>query len=476
MNTISSTAVPGWPEPVREATSGPTELVSEFAALFSAVAIVPPPTPVVVVLPSSPARAGTEVPEATPRAEGEDPPTLPGGWPGVAPGGSPVFPVDMASGRPRFESPALAGVLADLTPARRDPGSPVLTEDAGARDHPSAGSTQPEAFAVASERLTGESVPELSSLWAKLRGANTPEIVAEVTAPVLAAMAVASNPAPAISRGRAGQAEATILARVVGGAGVPVPTSVVLPIASASGVGKGRNAGAEGTLGEAPVDDTAVAAGATVIEAAPAAAPAAAAAPAVVAAARVAEPKPSAAEPNEVNATDSAATDAAPVVVVPYGPPESPALAQAMGVTPRAVPAELPEPSAGSPSTPVQVPGERPQPAVPTHATVAFDAGDGQEGRLRVSLRGNSLRATLHLPDAAAAQRMEQDLAGLTRALRTQGFEEARLAIDAPRATTAAERSHDDSQPREHRNSRDSQPHGGERNARRERGTSHKER
>jgi hypothetical protein len=190
----------------------------------------------------------------------------------------------------------------------------------------------------------------------------------------------------------------------------------------------------------------------------------------------VAEPKPHAAEPNEVHATDNAATDAAPVAVVPYGPPDLPALAQAMGVTPRAVPAESPAPNAGHASTPIQVPGERPQPTVPTHATVAFDAGDGQEGRLRVSLRGNSLRATLHLPDVAAAQRMEQDLAGLTRALRTQGFEEARLAIDAPRAATTAQRSHDDSQPREHRNPRDNQPHGGERNARRERGTSQKER
>ncbi|MEQ1832725.1 MAG: flagellar hook-length control protein FliK, partial [Candidatus Eisenbacteria bacterium] len=128
-------------------------------------------------------------------------------------------------------------------------------------------------------------------------------------------------------------------------------------------------------------------------------------------------------------------------------------------------------------AAPVELPTEPPVIANPSHATVSFDSGDGQEGRLRVSLRGDTLRATIQMPDAAAAQRLEQDLGELSRALRTHGFEEARLTVDAPRSASNTERGSNDTQAREHKNLRDERSHSGERNsARRERGTSRQER
>jgi hypothetical protein len=112
---------------------------------------------------------------------------------------------------------------------------------------------------------------------------------------------------------------------------------------------------------------------------------------------------------------------------------------------------------------------------VPTTATIAFDNGEGLEGRLRVSLRGDTLRATIQVPDAAAAARMEHDLGGLTRALRAQGFEEARLTVDVARSASADAR-HDEPSPREQKPSRDHQPHTNERHTRRERGAAREER
>jgi hypothetical protein len=123
----------------------------------------------------------------------------------------------------------------------------------------------------------------------------------------------------------------------------------------------------------------------------------------------------------------------------------------------------------------VALPQEKPLPAVPTTATVSFDNGDGLEGRLRVSLRGDVLRASIQVPDAAAAERIEQDLGGLTRALRAHGFEEARLTVDIARSA-AADTRHEESSPREQKPSREQQPHTNERHTRRERGSSRKER
>ena len=145
------------------------------------------------------------------------------------------------------------------------------------------------------------------------------------------------------------------------------------------------------------------------------------------------------------------------------------------GVTPRAPLIESPIPETGTAGAPVEGPDARAQTANPSHATVAFDSGDGQEGRLRVSLRGNTLRATIEMPDAAAAQRLEQDSASLARSLRAQGFDEARLVIDSPRAAGTTQRGNHDA-PREHKHTREGQSHTGERNARRERGAPRNER
>jgi hypothetical protein len=171
--------------------------------------------------------------------------------------------------------------------------------------------------------------------------------------------------------------------------------------------------------------------------------------------------------------TSDGGAPAVPQAPVPAATP--PPAAHAVFATPHRAPAEAAAPAGGPEAAPAPLPEERPQPANPSHATVAFDNGDGQEGRLRVSLRGNVLRATIEMPDAAAAQRLEQDSGSLTRALRAQGFDEARLVIDSPRAAGTAERGSHDA-PREQKQSREGQSHTGERNARRERGASRNER
>jgi hypothetical protein len=164
-----------------------------------------------------------------------------------------------------------------------------------------------------------------------------------------------------------------------------------------------------------------------------------------------------------------------PVPVPEKSAPVAPPHASLAGVTPHAVRAEAPAPAVAGVSGPAPLPQEKPLPAVPTTATVSFDNGEGLEGRLRVSLRGDTLRASIQVPDAAAAERIEQDLGGLARALRAHGFDEARLTVDIARSAATDTRQEQPS-PREHKPSREQQPHTNERHTRRERGTSREER
>ena len=175
-------------------------------------------------------------------------------------------------------------------------------------------------------------------------------------------------------------------------------------------------------------------------------------------------------------------SDAGDAIAAAVTPPTEKVTAQAAahaalaGVTPTHVRPEPTMPTAvGATAGPAPLPDERPQMGSPANATVAFATPDGGEGRLRVSLRGDTLHATLQVPDAAAAERIEQDLGGLSRALRAQGFEEARITVDVARSAHT-ERGQDEPAPREQRSSREQQSHTHERNARRERGTHREER
>ena len=394
MNPVSSSAGPGRSEPTRDAGAVPTDVASLFAAIFAstaaataAAASVPLPEPVAL-------------PVATSCAAGEIPQAPPGGWPGGTSSGLPAFPALVAQGRPRLELPASAGALADLAPARRDPGEHATSAvKAGVAQS----KTQP---------VTGEASPPIA-------------VAAETLAQLHAAQAAKPKPLTASGKPVVGAAEGTpLLAKLAIDGGEPVK---VTPTNAAGNAGQNTAQAGRGK-GRAS------------------------------------------AQTSEADAAATAYASAATAT------PTLPIAAQGTGVTPHIPLADTPLHAAGAAAAPVQVPDEKPQLASPSHATVAFDSGDGQEGRLRVSLRGNMLSATIQMPDAAAAQRLEQDAGGITRALRAQGFEDARLVIDAPRAAGSGQRSGDDTSPREHKHPREGQPQSGERNARRERGTSRNER
>jgi hypothetical protein len=112
------------------------------------------------------------------------------------------------------------------------------------------------------------------------------------------------------------------------------------------------------------------------------------------------------------------ATDAIAAAVTPPSEkltPQAAAHAALAGVTPTHVRPEPTMPTAvGATAGPAPLPDERPQTGSPANATVAFATPDGGEGRLRVSLRGDTLHATLQVPDAAAAERIR---AGPERAI-----------------------------------------------------------
>lgn len=79
-----------------------------------------------------------------------------------------------------------------------------------------------------------------------------------------------------------------------------------------------------------------------------------------------------------------------------------------------------------------------PTTGTPGHATVELSLGDGVSGRLRITVRGEVIHATI-LADAVHAALLERELPGLRNALREQGFEEAHLTVRVPPATTSTE-------------------------------------
>ena len=61
--------------------------------------------------------------------------------------------------------------------------------------------------------------------------------------------------------------------------------------------------------------------------------------------------------------------------------------------------------------------------------TLHFSGEDGLDGKLRVAVRGQSVRATILADDPVAAERFARGLGGLQRSLLDQGFSEARLNV-----------------------------------------------
>ena len=431
MNPISSLGTPGRAEPARDPGAVPTDLAGLFAAIFAATAAAqaaPLPTPVPVLPIDSPTNATPSGEAAC--VEGGMPSKPAGAMPMGLPNGTPSLPALAALGRPHHDRPGLPTVGVD----------------------PTLGDTAPSADVAAPAPTATEAVPsEVATKGAFELPAGMRTVVPTPmpVSPALEAAIAAAN------------------AKVSAPTAKPVER-VVVTTPSTGGV---RDAGVDLTATVARDGLRAVASrsegardgGARDAEARTASGSAG------KGRARAAGARAEAAD----------ATDAIAAAVTPPSEkltPQAAAHAALAGVTPTHVRPEPTMPTAvGATAGPAPLPDERPQTGSPANATVAFATPDGGEGRLRVSLRGDTLHATLQVPDAAAAERIEQDLGGLSRALRAQGFEEARITVDVARSAQA-ERGQDEPAPREQRSSREQQSHTHERNARRERGTHREER
>lgn len=433
MNPISSVGVPGRGEPARDAGAVPTDLAGMFAAIFAATTAVPvTPTPVPVVPVALPEGSGT--PGAEPCAEGGMPSSLAGTTPAGVTNGTPALPALTAPGRPRHDRAGLPAL--GVVPTLEHGVTPDAVLDGTVM--PTTVTTDPRSSAVSRH----EGKLALPADMTPLPPAPTDPTLASMIAAATAQQNATPVPnrslrldvrGPITSGVSRGETTARDLSATVARDGlraVAARTDDGKDAATQSGVGSKSKARTTGK-GEAMK--------------------------------------------SEASAPTTAPTEAATPTPVVDPPTPTPTHAAFVGMTPHAPRIETPAPQVTAAQGPVAVPEDKPQTATPSHATVAFATPDGGEGRLRVSMRGDTLRATLHLPDAAAAERIEQDLGGLSRALRAQGFEEARITVDVSRSSSA-ERNHDEPSPREQKQSREHQPHTNERHPRRERGASREER
>ncbi len=444
MNPISPVPSSGVRAESRDPAAVPTDLAGLFAALFAATTaqpVVPQPPIVVPTDPQVP--VGTVHPEALTCAEGEQPQVASGGWPGAVARGTQAFPGFTAHGRPRLEQNGLTAALVELPSARQTPD--VTPEDA--------------ALALG-DAIDAPVTPQTPATDAARPGFTLPAGMKPVTPQV--AQVLQQAIAAAV------QSNALQNAPVVRGANVQVPKANNLP-------GRGdlntRVTDAEESIGEVVSREGLRGAAKRGFSTDGKSGEAASAGQGKGKSRASGDSKDKAATTSDADAVANAGFVPTPEKPTPVAPPHA-ALA---GVTPHVARADAPAPAVGGVAGPAPLPPEKPQAAVPTTATVAFDNGEGLEGRLRVSLRGDTLRATIQVPDVAAAERIEQDLGGLTRALRAHGFEEARLTIDVARSA-ASDARHDEPSPREQRPSREQQPHTNDRHPRRERGSSREER
>ena len=98
--------------------------------------------------------------------------------------------------------------------------------------------------------------------------------------------------------------------------------------------------------------------------------------------------------------------------------------------------ADAPTAAAGAPRT--AEPATKP--AAPVgQVTLSFSGEEGLEGRLRIALRGNVVRATIVARDPEEARALESSLGELRSALGERGFPDARLAVQGTVESRAGE-------------------------------------
>lgn len=482
MNPVSPVPVPGWPEPARDMGAVPDDLAAMFAGMLAAnVAPAPVPTPVPVIPNEAP--VVTSEAAAVPCADGEPPrPSVAGPVPVPTPRATPTFPAVPAPDRPLHapNGPATAGVapttarsghvLPEGTPA----GGPIVpgeskvpgreSADVRMAAPPATGASREPEAPVVDESAVPEPAFE-SAAPAPERGRM--ELPAGFTPVRLPASPALERAAAVLQR-----AAAAAAAVEAGLAALPGPRlevregSVVVESVVA---GDERAAGARGEAApDAVLPERAVRAGTGAASTANDEQP-------IVTTPGHGRVRPAASAKSKAEGEGTPAPSTSPnAVESAYGverPATPPPHALVHGVTVAPARLEDPLPAVGGAQGPAPLPEDRPQTLSPSHATVAFDRGDGIEGRLRVALRGDMLHASVQVPDAAAAERIERDLTGLTRALRAHGFEDARITVDVAR--TASSDRGQDSPSRDSRTAREhQQPHAHERQSRRERGAS----
>ncbi len=146
------------------------------------------------------------------------------------------------------------------------------------------------------------------------------------------------------------------------------------------------------------------------------------------------EPEPSGPAVTEVvrrsagaSAEGSPPAEPATSLTVSGSGPQSPQLYPPLGA-PHRDPA--PDPKVAATAS-VAAPPPEPTPTLPRgdHVVIRFTGDHGLEGTVRVAVRGHTIHATILSSDAAAAQRMRDQLGALRQSLESHGFHDTRLAI-----------------------------------------------
>ncbi len=115
--------------------------------------------------------------------------------------------------------------------------------------------------------------------------------------------------------------------------------------------------------------------------------------------------------------------------------------------------AAVADPNAAAGTQGVADPRLEPMRRAADQVTLQFRGEDGLEGRLRISVRGDSVRASILSSHDGTLQRAGSELNALKRALADQGFADAKLSVHDTRSlgTAAANASREQSQSGEER-------------------------
>jgi hypothetical protein len=120
-------------------------------------------------------------------------------------------------------------------------------------------------------------------------------------------------------------------------------------------------------------------------------------------------------------------------------------------------------PAATAPApAPVELPDETAMVRPSSQATIHFEGEHGTEGRMRVALHGENLKATILTSDPMTAQRMESEVSALQQSLRDRGFASASVSVraggDATQAQPADTRGNAQNQDHDRARNRDDRP------------------